>query len=155
MGFLDGLKSFASNVLGTAGKVANTVSTVSGKVADIAKGATSIGEKILNFTSKPMSELAAPIKEKVGGFLSKLPFGLGDKLKPVAEKVIDSAASWLSGPANVATSFLTKALPTVKKIAEFAEMLKSVSDKVGALANPVAQSNFQNQMAYAQGQLVH
>jgi phage-related protein len=155
MGFFDSIKSFASKAFSTVSKVANTVSNVAGKVSDIAKGATSIGEKILNFVSKPMSELAAPIKEKVGGFLSKLPFGLGEKLAPLANKVIDGAASWLSGPANAVANIIGKALPTVKKVAEWAEMLKSVSDRVGALTNPVAQNNFQNQMAYLQGQLVN
>lgn len=154
MGFFDSIKSFASKAFNTVSKVASTVSNVAGKISDIAKGATSIGEKILNFVSKPMSELAKPIKDKVGGFLSKLPFGLGDKLKPLADKVIDGAASWLSGPANAVAGIIGKALPTVKKVAEWAEMLKGASDKVGALKNPLAQFNFQNQMAFLQGQMV-
>jgi phage-related protein len=154
MGFLDGLKNFASKAFSTVTNVAKNVSNVAGKVSDVAKGATSIGEKILNFVSKPMSELAAPIKDKVGGFLSKLPFGLGDKLKPLADKVIDKAASWLSGPANAVANIIGKALPTVKKVADWAEQLKKVSDRVGALENPIARSNMQNQFAYLQGQMV-
>jgi phage-related protein len=155
MGLFDKIGSFVSKAFDTVKKGAETVGKVAGKVADIAKGATSIGEKILNFVSKPMSELAAPIKDKVGGFLSKLPFGLGDKLKPIADKVIDGAASWLSGPANAVAGIIGKALPTVKKVAEWAEMLKGASDKVGALENPLARFNFQNQIAAAHGALVN
>ncbi|HEX8697809.1 MAG TPA: hypothetical protein VF815_03135 [Myxococcaceae bacterium] len=154
MGLFDKISGFVSKAINTVKKGAEVVGNVAGKVSDIAKGATSIGEKILNFVSKPMSELAAPIKEKVGGFLDKLPFGLGNKLKPIADKVIDGAASWLSGPANAVAGFIGKALPTVKKVAEWADMLKGASDKVGALENPLARFNFQNQIAHAHAALV-
>lgn len=136
-------------------KAAETVSNVAGKVADIAKGAVSIGEKVMDFLSKPMSELTKPIKDMVGGALSNLPFGLDKVLKPLAEKAIDGAASWLSGPVNGLVDIVGKALPTVKKVADFAETIRGVSDRVGALSNPQAQSNFQNQMAHTHAQLVN
>jgi phage-related protein len=154
MGLFDKIGGFVSKAFNAVQSGAKAVGNVAGKVADVAKGATSIGQKILNFVSKPMSEVLAPVKEKVGGFLDKLPFGLGNMLKPLAEKAFDKAASWLSGPANAVAAFIGKALPTVQKVADFAEQLRAVSDKVGGLQNPIAQSNFQNQMAYAHAQHV-
>jgi len=154
MGLFDKIGSFVSKAFTAVQSGAKTVSNVAGKVADIAKGATSIGEKILNFVSKPMSEVLAPVKQKVGGFLDKLPFGLGNMLKPLADKAFDKAASWLSGPANAVAGFIGKALPTVKKVADFAEQLRATSDKVGGLQNPLALHNFQNQMAFSHAQHV-
>ncbi|MDC0712180.1 hypothetical protein POL68_27180 [Stigmatella sp. ncwal1] len=134
------------------GKVAETVGNVAGKVADVAKGVVNIGSQVLNFASKGLGALTQPIKDLAGGFLDKLPFGLGKFLKPLAEGLIDNAASFLSGPVNAGVGLLSKALPTVSKIADFASTIKGVADQVGALANPLAQQNFANTIASSHAQ---
>lgn len=155
MGLFDKIGGFVSKAFNAVKSGASVVSNVAGKISDIAKGATSIGSKILNFVSKPMEQLTAPIKEKVGGWLDKLPFGLGNKLKEVANKFIDDGASLLSGPKNAIMNILGKALPTVKSVGDFAETVRGVADRVGALENPLARFNFQNQIAAAHAQHVY
>jgi hypothetical protein len=74
-------------------------------------------------------------------------------LKPIAEKLVDSGLSFLDK--NVLGGISTiakKALPTVKKVAEFAETIKGVADKVGALSDPASKANFQNIAAFAHAQ---
>ncbi|MDY7231343.1 hypothetical protein [Hyalangium rubrum] len=136
-------------------KAAKTVGDVAGKVKEVASGVVSVAEKAMSFLSKPMEAITKPVKDLVGGALKNLPFGLDKVLGPIADKAIDGAASWLSGPVNAVVGLVSKALPTVKKIADWAETIQGVSNQVGALNNPQAQSNFQNQMAYAQGQMVN
>jgi hypothetical protein len=136
------------NVLKAVGNFASKVGSIAGKVADI-------GGKVLNVIQKPMEALTGPIKKLAGGLLDKLPFGLGKFIKPVAEKLIDNAGSWLSSNVLGGMGFLSKAAKTVKDVVGIAETVKNVSDKVGALTDSVAQGNFQKMMAFAQGQLVN
>jgi phage-related protein len=134
------------------GKVAETVGNVAGKVADVAKGVVNVGSQILNFASQGLGALTQPIKDIAGGLLDKLPFGLGNAIKPLVNGLVDNAASFLSGPVNAGIGLLSKALPTVSKIADFAGTVKGIADQVGALANPQAQSNFANTIASAHAQ---
>ncbi|MFL5347457.1 MAG: hypothetical protein ACJ8AT_21950 [Hyalangium sp.] len=135
--------SSIGNVLKSVGSVASKVSSVAGKVADI-------GGKILQVAQKPLGELTAPLKKLAGGFLDKLPFGLGNFVKPFAEKLIDSGASFLSKNVLGATGLLGKATKTVGDVTKLAEGIKGVADKVGAFANnPLGQGNFQQLIAQA------
>lgn len=154
-GALKAIGNFVNKAAETVGKVASTVSDIAGKVANFAGGAVSIGEKIMNFASKGMEALSGPIKEKVGGFLDKLPFGLGKIAGPLANKLIDGAASFLSGPVNAGVNLIGKALPFVKDVANFAETVKKGADQVGALTNPAAQFNFANNIANIHAQHIN
>lgn len=143
MSFLSNLTSGISSALKTVGNVASKVSDIAGKVADI-------GGKVLQVAQKPLSELTAPIKQLAGGFLDKLPFGLGNLVKPVADKLIDGAASFLSKNVLGATGILAKATKTIGDVVKVAEGIKSVADKVGAFTNnPLGLGNFQNIIAQA------
>ncbi len=141
--------------MGFVKKIASAVTNIAGKVGGIASKVADIGGKVLNVLQKPMEALAGPIKKLAGGLLDKLPLGLGKLVKPIADKLIDSAGSWLSSNVLGGMSFLGKAAKTVKDVVGIAETVKGVSDKVGALSSSVAQSNFQKMMAFAQGQLIN
>jgi len=142
MSFLSNLTHGISSALKTVGNVASKVSDIAGKVADI-------GGKILNVVQKPLSELTGGIKNLAGGLLDKLPFGLGNLVKPLADKLIDNAASFLAKGPLAATGILGKAAKTVGDVVKVAEGIKGVADKVGALDNALAQGNFQQLIAAA------
>jgi hypothetical protein len=131
------------NVLKAVGNFASKVGSIASKVADI-------GGKVLNVIQKPMEALTGPIKKLAGGLLDKLPFGLGKFIKPIAEKLIDSGASFLSSGPLGAMGILGKAAKTVGDVVKVAETVKGVADKVGAFTNnPLGQGNFQNIIAQA------
>ncbi|MBN1205731.1 MAG: hypothetical protein JXB05_12515 [Myxococcaceae bacterium] len=136
------------------GKVVSGIGKFVGKVGDIAGKVANIGGKVLNVISKPLDTLTSPIKKLAGGLLDKLPFGLGKLVKPLAEKLIDSAAGFLAGGPLGGLGILGKAAKTIGDVVKIAETVKGVADKVGALTNPLAQGNFQQLMAAAQGALV-
>lgn len=135
--------SSIGNAFKSVGSIASKVGGIAGKVADI-------GGKILKVAQSPLSALTDPIKKLAGGFLDKLPFGLGNLVKPFAEKLIDSGASFLSKNVLGATGILGKATKTIGDVVKLAEGIKGVADKVGAFANPLAQGNFQQLIAQAQ-----
>jgi hypothetical protein len=136
------------------GKVISGLGKLAGKVSEVAGKVIDFGGKALSIIQKPLDVLTSPIKKLAGGLLDKLPLGLGNFLKPVVEKLIDSAAGFLAGGPLGGVGILTKAAKTVGEIVKVAETVKGVADKVGALANPVAQGNFQQLVAAAHGGLV-
>lgn len=142
-----GLFSGISNAFKTIGNIASKVGDIAGKVANI-------GSKVLNVISKPMEALTSPIKNLVGGFLDKLPFGLGKMIKPFAEKFIDGAASFLSKNVLGGLGVMSKAAKTVGDITNIAEKVGSVASKVGAFSNDIATGNWQQLIAHAHGALV-
>jgi len=137
------------------GGVVKGITNFAKKVGDIAGGVANIANKALSFIQKPLDVLTQPIKGMVGGLLDKLPFGLGNFIKPLAEKLIDGAAGFLAGGPLGGLGILGKAAKTIGDIAKIAETVKGVADKVGALGTPPAQQNFQNLMAWSQAQHVY
>lgn len=132
------------------GKIIKGVTNFAKKVGDIAGGVVNFANKAISFIQKPMDMITAPIKKLAGNVLDKLPFGVGKFIKPFADKLIDHGLSLLAGPVTGGMSIFAKALPTIQKVADFAEKVKGVADTVGALGNQPAQQNFQNIMAHAQ-----
>jgi hypothetical protein len=134
MGFL---KSIGQAV----GGIARTVS----KVADV------VG-KVTNFLQKPLDQIMAPVKKLVGGALDKLPFGIGNFIKPFAEKFLDKALSFVAGGPLGGLGLLTKAMPTIKKLADLAETVGGFAKKVGDALPPQGGINLQNIFAHAHAQ---
>ena len=134
MGFLGGITK-------AIGKVANVV----GKVADV------VG-KVTNFIQQPLSKLMEPVKKLVGGALDKLPFGIGNFIKPFANKFLDNALSFVAGGPLGGLGLLTKALPTIGKIADMAKTVGDIAHKVGSAVSPEGKVNLQNIFAHAQAQ---
>jgi phage-related tail protein len=150
MGFLGGIGRAISNVAKTVGDVAGKVANVAGKVADIAG-------KAVNILQNPEKALGDFVKKAAGGLLDKLPFNLGNMIKPFAEKVIDGGLSLLSKSAvGSVFEFAKKLAPNVSKLADFAEAVKSGAEKVDAFADNVAGqaslSNVQNIFSAAQAE---
>jgi hypothetical protein len=140
--------------MGGIGKVFKKVTSIAGKVGGIAGKVANIAGKAVNFLQSPMTAITGGVKKLAGGLLDKLPFGIGKAIKPFAEKLIDSGASFLAKGPLAGLSIFGKALPTIQKIADFASTVKGVADKVGALGNQPAQQNFQELLAHLVGQKV-
>lgn len=110
--------------------------------------------KALDFISKPLEAITSPIKGLVGGLLDKLPGGIGEFLKPIANTLIDNAAGFLAGGPLGALGSLGQAAKTFGDVAKIAETFKGAGDAVGALTSKPAQDNFQNILAFAQAALI-
>jgi hypothetical protein len=145
MGLFSGIK----NAFKSIGKIAGKVGDIAGKVGGIASKIANIGNKAINLIKAPLETLTNPIKKLAGGFLDKLPFGLGKMIKPFADKFIDGAGSFLQKNVLGGLGILTKATKTAGDIANIAETVKGVADKVGAFSTSAAQFNIQNLFAHA------
>ncbi|HEY0096959.1 MAG TPA: hypothetical protein VGB96_21710 [Archangium sp.] len=116
-----------------------------GKVADV------VG-KVTNFLQKPLDQIMAPVKKLVGGALDKLPFGIGNFIKPFADKFLDNALSFVAGGPLGGLGLLTKAMPTIKKLGDLAETVGGIAKKVGDALPPQGGINLQNIFAHAHAQ---
>ena len=142
MGFTD--------ILGKVGGFVGKVDNVLDKVAS----GVNTGVK---FLTTPLNELLKPlakkVEEKVGGLLDKLPFGLGNFVKPFVSKFIDKGLGLLSGKTLGGFSFLAKFMPTVQKLADLANTIAGVLDPVEKLF-PQQQQNAANVIARRHAQLI-
>jgi hypothetical protein len=137
MGFVSGLVSGITNAAKKIGDIAH-------KVADV-------GGKVVNILSKPEEALSGFVKKAAGGLLDRLPFGLGNMLKPVADKLIDNGLSLLDkGPLSGVMAFAKKIAPNVKQLADFAETVSKKAQDVGAFQFPSSLSNLQEMFSSAQ-----
>lgn len=136
MSFLSGLGKAIGGIAGGISKVAGTVN------------------KVIDFIKKPVSELMAPVKKFVGGALDKLPFGLGKLVSPFVDKFFDNALSFLAAGPMGGLSILTKAMPTIDKIADIAKKVGGIADQVGGWVNSDAQNNVANVLAESQAGLI-
>jgi len=137
MGLFSGIGKFVGNVARGVAKVAGAVS------------------KVANFIKQPLDLLMAPVKNVVGNLLDKLPFGIGNLVKPFVDKFLDSAVSFLAAGPLGGLSFLAQAMPTIEKIADLAEKVGSVATKVADQLSPQATSNLAHTFAYAQAQKLY
>jgi hypothetical protein len=131
--------------LGGIGKAIGGIARTVGKVADV------VG-KVTNFLQKPLDQIMAPVKNLVGGALDKLPFGIGNFIKPFADKFLDKALSFVAGGPLGGLGLLTKAMPTIKKLADLAETVGGIAKKVGDALPPQGGINLQNIFAHAHAQ---
>lgn len=135
--------SFLSKIGNFVGQAAQTVSKVAGTVSNIAGN-------VQNLLKAPLSQLAQPIKDMVGKALDKLPFGIGNMIKPFADKFMDKGLSSLQGSTLGGLGVFAKALPTIGKIADLASKIADVSNRVGQEFPAAGQSNLANIFAHAQ-----
>ena len=131
--------------LGGIGKAIGGIARTVGKVADV------VG-KVTSFIQKPLDQIMAPVKKLVGGALDKLPFGIGNFVKPFADKFLDKALSFVAGGPLGGLGLLTKAMPTIKKLADLAETVGGIAKKVGDALPPQGGINLQNIFAHAHAQ---
>ncbi len=136
MGLLDKIGGAIGGLAKGVSKVASTVGNIAGNVK--------------NLLSAPLSQLAAPIKGLVGKALDKLPFGIGNMIKPFAEKFMDKGLSALSGTTLGGLGVFAKAMPTVSKIADLATKIADVANRVGQEFPAQGKLNLANIFAHAQ-----
>src|SRR6218665_410178 len=125
-------------LFGGIGKALGKVAGVVGKVTD--------------FIQKPLSKLMEPIKKLVGGALDKLPFGIGNFIKPFANKFLDNALSFVAGGPLGGLGFLAKAMPTISKIGDLAQTVGGIANKVSGAISPEGNLNLQNIFSHAHAQ---
>ncbi|ATB29630.1 hypothetical protein [Melittangium boletus] len=141
MGLLSGIK----DKLGGIGKLLGKAAGAVGKIADV------VG-KVTDFIQKPLSKLMEPIKKLVGNVLDKLPFGIGNFIKPFADKFLDNALSFVAGGPLGGLGFLAKAMPTISKIGDLAQTVGGIANKVSDSISPEGNINLQNIFAHAHAQ---
>lgn len=138
MGFLGGVGRFFSRAVGFVGRAASFV------------------QKGLDFIQKPISELISkPLSGLMGKVLDKLPFGIGKFVKPLVDKFLNNALSFLAPGGMGILGALTKAIPSLSKLND---MVKTVGDVVGGINKlnlPQAQSNITELVAFRQSQLIN
>jgi hypothetical protein len=132
MGFLGSIGKAIGGIAKTVGDVASKVGEFAGKVADVAG-------KAVKILQAPEEALGGFIKKAAGGLLDKLPFNLGNMIKPFANKVIDGGLALLS-KSNLGSvfEFAKKLAPKVDQLANFAEAIQGAAKKVDAFADGVA-----------------
>jgi hypothetical protein len=131
MGFLKGIGKAIGGIARTVGKVADVVG------------------KVTSFLQKPLDAIMAPIKKVVGGVLDKLPFGIGNFVKPFVDKFLDNALSFVAGGPLGGLGLLAKAMPTIGKIADLAQTVGGIAKKVGDALPAEGGVNLQNIFAHA------
>ncbi|MBM7112673.1 hypothetical protein [Archangium primigenium] len=134
MGFIKGITKAIGKVAGVVGKVADVVG------------------KVTNFIQQPLSKLMEPIKKLAGGLLDKLPFGIGNFIKPFADKFLDNALSFVAGGPLGGLGFLAKAMPTISKIGDLAQKVGGIAKQVSGGISPEGNINLQNIFAHAHAQ---
>lgn len=134
MGFLKGIGKAIGGIARTVGKVADVVG------------------KVTSFIQKPLDMLMSPIKKVVGGVLDKLPFGIGNFVKPFVNKFLDNALAFVAGGPLGGLGLLAKAMPTIGKIADLAQTVGGIAKKVGDALPPQGGINLQNIFAHAHAQ---
>ena len=122
------------------------------RAVDFVGRAASVVQKGLDFIQKPLNVLTKPLSGMVGKVLDKLPFGLGNVLKPLADKFLNNALSFLAPGGMGLLGALTKAVPSLSKLNDIA---KTVGDVVGGIqkfTNPEARANIVETFAKSQAE---
>ena len=133
--------------MGFVGRVFRSVTRAVGRVAGfVTKG--------LDFLQKPLSVLTKPLSGMLGKVLDKLPFGIGKLVKPLVDKFLNNALSFLAPGGVGLLGALTKAVPSLSKLTDIAKTVGDVAGGISKLTNPQAQSNITEIFAFAQSKLI-
>jgi acyl-coenzyme A synthetase/AMP-(fatty) acid ligase len=125
-----------------------------GLLSGIGKVVGNIGKQLskgVEYLRQPLDVLLAPVKKfagDIGGAVA------GDAGRAFVNKHFDKAVAWLAAAELGAIGLIAKALPTVQKIAEFAEQIKQASDRLAEKISPEGKTNMAHIMAQAQSKLI-
>jgi len=112
-------------------------------------------QKGLDFIQKPLNELISkPLSGLLGKVLDKLPFGIGKFVKPLVDKFLNNALSFLAPGGIGILGALTKAVPSLSKLNDIAKTVGDVVGGINKLNLPQAQSNVTELFASAQAVLI-
>src|SRR5512146_655369 len=134
--------------MGFLGRVFRGVTSFIGRAA-------SIVQKGLDFIQKPLNELISkPLSGLLGKVLDKLPFGIGKFVKPLVDKFLNNALSFLAPGGIGLLGALTNAVPSLSKLNDIAKTVGDVVGGINKLDLPQAQSNVTEIFASAQAALI-
>ncbi len=122
--------------------------------AKLLSEAAQVVSKACNFLQKPLDAVLGPVKEIVGKALDKLPFGIGNFIKPFANAFLDNALSFVAGGPLGGLGVLAKAMPTVAKLGELAQTVGNVAKGFSEAFPPEGGVNLQNIFANAHAELL-
>lgn len=122
---------------------------------DVVGRAASFVQKGLDFIQKPLNELIQkPLQKVLGKVLDKLPFGLGNLVKPLAEKFLSAGLSFLAPGGVGLLGALTKAVPSLAKLNDIAKTVGDVVGGIQTITSPEARSNIVETFAKRQAELL-
>lgn len=125
------------------------------RAVDVVGRAASFVQKGLDFIQKPFNELISkPLSGLVGKVLDKLPFGIGNFVKPFVDKFLNNALSFLAPGGLGILGALTKAIPSLSGLSN---MVGTISNVVGGIQNitqPQARANLAEIVAQRHAQLI-
>lgn len=133
MGFVKSIVKGAAGALGNIGKSL-------GKVAD--------------FLQNPLKTFTEPLKKLAGGFLDKLPFGLGNVFKPFVNKFLDNPLAFVGGGPLGGLGMLSQASGSVRQLADLATNVSGQLNKFADMLPGPALGNVQNIFAHSHAQLL-
>ncbi len=122
-----------------------------GFIKKIGKTALNVVKKVTSFIQAPLDMITKPFKSLIGKVCDKLPFGLGNLIKPFADKFLSSAVGYLAGgPLGGFLATLDKMKPTAQILGGVADCLDgSMKDGLGSLSK-MPMSNIRNAFAFTQ-----
>ncbi len=137
MGFFGGIGRFFSRAVSFVGRAASII------------------QKGLDFIQKPINELISkPLSGLLGKVLDKLPFGIGNLVKPLVDKFLNNALSFLAPGGVGLLGALAKAVPSLSKLTDIAKTVGDVVGGINKMGLPQAQSNITELFASAQAALI-
>lgn len=128
------------------------------KIGGFIHTVTGIADKVLNFVKAPIDAITKPLTGLVDKLADKLPFGLGNVVKPFVDKFMGTAVAWLAGgPLGGLFAMITKIEPTVETVDNVLHAVDGALNAGGTPGGvkglpPPARDNVQNIFAYAHAQ---
>jgi hypothetical protein len=115
--------------------------------------ATSFADKALSILKAPLDFITKPIQGLMDKVLDKLPFGLGNLVKPFADKFLSMGINWLAaGPLGGLMSTLSTVAGVAGKVDDVLHTVDSaLNGGIASLPDP-AKQNAQNAFAFTQAQ---
>lgn len=111
---------------------------------------TSFVNKVADFVKKPLDFVMKPLQGLVGKVLDKLPFGLGNLIKPFADKFLSSALGFLAGgPLGGLFSMISKASNVIGTVQDVLNGVNGVLNGGTQNLPAPAQENLQEGTAWS------
>lgn len=124
------------------------------RAVDFVGRAASVVQKGLDFLQKPMDLLTKPLSGLVGKVLDKLPFGIGNFIKPFAEKFIQNGLGLLAPGGLGILGALTQAVPSLGKLNDLVGTVSNVVGGIQNITSPEGRANLVEMVAQRHAQLI-
>lgn len=125
------------------------------RIGGFFRRAVSFVQKGLDFLQKPLNELVSkPLSKLLGKVLDKLPFGIGNFVKPFVDKFLNNALSFLAPGGLGILGALTKAIPSLSGLTSMVNTLDNVVGGLQNITQPQARANLAELVAQRHAQLL-